>query len=354
MDNKVLFLAHGGKQVGMGHVIRCLSLARQFRRDGFLVEFISKYEEGRTIITRENFSVFTIKTNNSNNLSGFDYGNEAELQYDLNAIKTIIIREKPDIFIVDTYNVSYDFFIQLKKWVKCLVYIDDIYSFDYPVDIIINGNISGDYLGYKRINHSQTLLLGLQYNLIRDEFKGLPKREIKHNVNDIMITTGAADPHNMTYQLLKCFMDNPLLKQKNYHVVIGKCFNKIEIIEKLAFLNTNIKLYYDPGKMSDIMLISDLAISAGGSTLYEFIACGVPVIAFIYADNQKRMVEKMSELGYIRNIGTYDKIDYPMLSQLVVDISNDYTIRKIITERTNNILDCEGTKRIVEVVKSLL
>ena len=47
MEKTVLFLAHGGESVGMGHVIRCCSLATAFRLAGWKVFFYSKLEIGQ-------------------------------------------------------------------------------------------------------------------------------------------------------------------------------------------------------------------------------------------------------------------------------------------------------------------
>ena len=51
--------------------------------------------------------------------------------------------------------------------------------------------------------------------------------------------------------------------------------------------------------MSDYMKKCDLAISAGGSTLYELCACGTPTIQYTLADNQLGAARAFSEQGLI-------------------------------------------------------
>jgi len=51
--------------------------------------------------------------------------------------------------------------------------------------------------------------------------------------------------------------------------------------------------------MSEIMLKCDVAVTAGGSTMYELAACGIPMVTFIYADNQRPAVEMLEQEGYI-------------------------------------------------------
>jgi len=55
---------------------------------------------------------------------------------------------------------------------------DDLNKFVYPVDVLINGNITAPALNYAKYSDDELMLLGLKYNLIRDEFKNLPERII--------------------------------------------------------------------------------------------------------------------------------------------------------------------------------
>ncbi|NLV76359.1 MAG: UDP-2,4-diacetamido-2,4,6-trideoxy-beta-L-altropyranose hydrolase, partial [Tissierellia bacterium] len=52
----------------------------------------------------------------------------------------------------------------------------------------------------------------------------------------------------------------------------------------------NVKFYMNVKNMKNLMINNDLAISAGGNTLYELCACGIPTIAIIIADNQLKFV----------------------------------------------------------------
>lgn len=74
--------------------------------------------------------------------------------------------------------------MKIKPHVKILVYIDDVNAFSYPVDVVINGNITGKYLDYKSYFKNQKFLLGPSYNLIRDEFKNISKRAVSKEVKN--------------------------------------------------------------------------------------------------------------------------------------------------------------------------
>jgi UDP-2,4-diacetamido-2,4,6-trideoxy-beta-L-altropyranose hydrolase len=352
---KIIFIAHGGSNIGMGHIIRCMSLANTFKLHNHNVIFISKYKTGQKVLLENKFNYIPINGKESF-ADGFHYGSKEELEEDWQTIKEILIAEKPDIIVIDSYNVTKEFFMELNKHTKCTIYIDDIAAFDYPVDIVINGNISAPLLEYKKTFKNQKFLLGLEYNLIRQEFRNTPKRNVPTQCNSIMISTGAADPHNMTEIILSTLINDSNLSEYTFHVIIGKGFkeNAINQIRSMAIESNAIVLHQNPAKMSEIMLKSDLAITAGGSTLYELFACGVVTFAFIYADNQKDLVKESEKNGYLFNIGLYNEINQKDLIKKIIRVAENYRLRKSMVEKIQSVVDCNGTERIVEEVEKVM
>ncbi|WP_371362946.1 UDP-N-acetylglucosamine--N-acetylmuramyl-(pentapeptide) pyrophosphoryl-undecaprenol N-acetylglucosamine transferase [Sporomusa rhizae] len=349
--------ADGGKNVGMGHVMRCLSLANAFRRNGHKVCFFTKLNEGIEAVKSENFDVVRLPSV-AHNAEGFFYGDPSELGTEIQRITKLLITHHINILVVDTYNVSNEYFLSLKPYVEKLVYIDDINTATYAVDIIVNGNITGQYLEYQVYNEQQVLLLGPAYNMIRDEFRGLPKRMISRQVFEIMITTGGNDLYNLTERLLVSLLNDTRFNDLRFNVLVGGGFTNKEYLIKLSQRYDNIVLYANSevnklpqilySEVSAIMLRSDLAISAGGSTLYEFAACGTPTIAFILAENQEFIVRKMEQLGYIQSFGWYNEIDDTKISSKLVNLMCDYEKRKEMSQKGQSLVDGKGTERIAQ------
>ncbi|WDV46148.1 UDP-2,4-diacetamido-2,4,6-trideoxy-beta-L-altropyranose hydrolase [Clostridiaceae bacterium M8S5] len=346
---KVAFRVDGGQSVGMGHIMRCVSLAKEFKRKGYDVYFISKLEKGIKLINDNGFDVIGISHKSACSIAGYNYGNEEELKIEIAEIKKFSEIHKFDILIIDSYNVTREYFLEMKKCAYKLCYIDDINKFVYPVDVLINGNITAKYMDYKKYSKDELMLLGLEYNLIRSEFKNLPKKKIKENIEEIMITTGGSDPYDMTVILL----DNILKGKKSINfkinIVVGNGFKNVEELKKISENNKNIVLHINPKNMSEIMLKSDIAISSGGSTLYELCACGIPTITFAYADNQKFIVKKMDELGYVINVGGYSNINKE-LNKTFFDLIDNYELRYKMSEKQKKLFDKNGSTRVAEIV----
>jgi len=347
---KVAFRADGGSSIGMGHIMRCLSLAKEFRRQGCKVFFISKFGQGIEKIKEENFETIKLFCYETKGINGFDYGNETELVKETSEIIEVIKSYEIELLFIDSYNVNEEYFFNIKQHIKKLGYIDDVNKFIYPVDILINGNITGEYLNYKKYSANEVMLLGPKYNLIRDEFRELPSKVINKEVKEIMITTGGSDPYDISSKLINIISEEEEFKKVKLNVIIGGGFTNKEYLREIAKKNKNIILYENTKYMSEIMLKADIGISAGGSTLYELCACGTPAIGFIVADNQCELVEKMNELGYIISLGWYDEFSKEDLIYNLKNLCNDYSMRVKVSEYMQMLLDGKGTIRIVEEI----
>lgn len=356
----IAFRADGGKNVGLGHLMRCLSLARAFRSAGHSVSFVSKLMEGIELARSENFNVCPIPSVEQVT-EGFFYGDEHSLSEEVGHVIKILTETKIDILIIDSYNVNKEYFLALKKYVKRIIYIDDINKFSYPVDIIVNGNITGEYLAYEKYTENQILLLGPNYNMIRDEFCHLPRRDLGENVNEVMITTGGADPYKITDKLLGFLLENKQLADLRLNVLVGNGFRNVEYLSNLSNTFTNVFLYANSAiaesienvtysEIPALMLRSDIAISAGGSTLYELAACGTPAMAFILADNQECIVTKMAELGYIKNLGWYNQLGKETVLSAFFQLINDFKQRQQMSLRGQKLIDGKGTLRIISAI----
>lgn len=310
------FVANGNDTIGMGHIMRCIAIA-DILKSTMDIFFISKYTEGIEFLKSKGYNV--IEYNKLNGLY--------------------------DFIVIDSYEISYKFFEFFKSYTKKLVYIDDLNLFDYNVDIVINTSITANIIDYK-LSSTKKYLLGSDYCILRKEFRDIERKALNKKVNNILITTGGSDSHNMTFNLLKFMVDKfDMLK---YNVIIGQAFKNTDTLVKLASQNSNITIYKSPSNMAYIMMKCDLAISASGNTLYELCCCGIPTISFILADNQIKFVKGFEEKGCIKNIGMWDKIDYNYFYRLICKYISNYDFRKNMRDNQLKLVDGKGVYRIID------
>lgn len=349
----VYFVAHGNIAIGMGHVMRSLSLAKAFGERKHKVTFFSKYELGIEEIEEQGFEVNCIPVRpEKHRAEEYFFHPEKEILKEAEYISSKIA-EIADAIFVDSYNVNEKYFDILREKTKQIVYIDDLNAFYYPVDILINGSASAFEMGYENIQ-SAKLFLGLQYNLLRKEFYNIPERNVKTRVEDILITTGNSDPFHMTEQLINILKEEYAFKDLKIHVIKGSGFASDSLADIGLKEDSGILLYDRPANIAEIMLKCDLAITAGGSTLYELFACGVPPIVFAYAENQMPQINALEKEGLLMYVGVFSDLKREKLIEHIRYMQSHYEERKELVSHIQNKVDAKGALRVVEGMENIL
>jgi len=280
---KVFILTEGGKDIGFGHLARCGAIYEAFKERGITPAFV---------VNADNTVVPLLK-NKKNRI--FNWLKRQE--------ESLSLIKGADIVIVDSYLAGRGFYRKVSETAKAPLYIDDYKRVDYPRGIVLNGNSHAEGLGYPK-KRDVAYLLGTSYTPLRKEFWSAPEKKISNKVKSIMITFGGDDSRNMTPKVLKLLIDEYPGLIKN--VVVGKGFKNIKSIEKMKNGKARIIYYPDAGKMKTLMLKSDIAISAGGQTLYEFARIGVPTIAVSVANNQYDNIKGLQKTAFVLYAGCWD------------------------------------------------
>lgn len=316
--------ADGNIKIGLGHIMRTLVLAEELK-NLFNIFYVCKWSE-------ENKKGIEIIKNNGYKCI-FDSENY-----------------EADLIIIDSYNVDENYFSKLRKLSRKLMYIDDLHSLKYyDVDILLNRAIGAESINYNAAKNCR-ILLGSRYMILRKEFRENNAIEIKENVENILITFGGSDPVNMTYKVLECFKN----MNYNFKVVIGSSFSNenIKNIEKIKQLSSNIELFYNP-KMSKVFKMCDIAVTACGGTVYEIGSMAIPQIALAIADNQDNSTGE-KESGLYKYAGKYNEIEMHKLYDMVINLAQDYNLRKYFSKRQKEIIDKNGTDKIINEIINLI
>jgi len=336
---KLAVRVDGGPNIGMGHIQRCLALSSELEKNGAEILFISKKDKAiKKKIQREGFEVMVLKDK-------IDL--KEDLKDTINAIKTY----RADGVITDSYAIGEHYLVEVKTIIPLLVSIDDLAKISFFSDIVINQNICTKELNYRSLTGKTEFLLGPEYALLREEFSNPGKRKVNREVNNILITLGGADPLNLTPEILKIL--GKISRDFSLTAIIGPFFeNKSEIEKAARGIDKKVEFIYDSHKMSKIMLASDLAISGGGTTLYELAATGTPAISFCLAENQRKNVEGLSDYGTLINFGWGAEIDGLELREQTTKLIDDFFSRAKMSQLGRELVDGRGTQRISKIIEN--
>lgn len=355
---RVVFRADANKNVGMGHIMRCLSIADAFSDAGCQIEFLIADDGISKIIQNRGYKVRALYTNYQKMLEELDYW-----PYDI----------KFDFVVVDSYYASLTYLSSLHEKVRSaggkLVYIDDVYTQPYPVDILLNYNAyaTKDIYDELYINSSvekPRLFLGTTYAPLRSMFRKVDKKIQSEKVKSILISTGGADELHLALAIIRSLVSFRDGTDRVYHILLGAMNADRLEIERAVLGNNSIVLHENVSDMKSLICSCDLAISAAGSTLYEISACGVPLITYSLADNQMPGATAFERLGLAVNIGDIrdpksinssniisGDLDNGAVEKILLaaeDLSNNYQRRVMMGKQMQKLVDGFGANRMVQ------
>jgi len=339
----ILIRADNGPSIGLGHFIRCTSLANEFAEQGHSVFLATS--KGSTIndLARKTYKKIIYIEN----------------EWDINCEEPItkeFTAENPiDVLIVDTYEANQNYYQAISKYSKALVAFDDINNPNLYFDILINGNIYAEKINYIKKSEKCLLLLGPKYLVLRPQYSKAKPRHIQKEVKKVLITFGGSDPLNFTHVILKTIKENISdYKDLEFNVIIGPGFRNLNQIEEISSKLRNVNLIINPGNIIEIIQRTDVAISAAGSTTYELACMGIPSIIFVVANNQELLAEEMGNMGFVISKGHISSFNVRSFLSSLNELINNYSIRKKMHEKATSTFDARGAERCAnEIIRFL-
>lgn len=335
---RIAVRADGRPDIGIGHIERCLALSQQLRRDKVEIFFIIKQNQiVSEKILKEGFSVLELLPDLSLN---------KDLRQVLHWLKT---KDVP-IVITDSYTVDERYLNELTKVAK-LITIDDLAMFPFPSDIVISQNIQAKKLPYHSSTGETKFLLGPEFALLRSEYSNLGNREIKLQVQKILVTLGGADFFNLTPWVLRIL--DKIDQDFSITLMTGVFFNNHrEIMKIVRTMRKRIKLISFADKFHEILLQHDLAITGGGTTTYALAATGTPAMSFCLANNQEQNVRDFADYGSLVNLGWGNQISETELKYSTEKLMDDFHLRQKMAKLGQALVDGKGVKRVYSIIRN--
>lgn len=351
----IVVRADANHKIGMGHIMRCLSIADAFASAGHYVSFILADNTVENLVKDRGYEISVMNS---------DY---ISMEEEKRPSTT------PDIIIVDSYFVTAKYLTNLHDKVNTggkLVYIDDVYAFPYPVDILVNYNAYSTPEKYDKLYTNASadkpqMILGPTYAPLRSMFRGIPHKKQNKVVKDVLISTGGSDELHLALSIIR-FLLNHQNDGRRYHFLLGAMNTDKDEIKGME--GDGIVLHENVSDMKSFICSCDLAVSAAGSTLYEICACGVPLITYSLADNQIIGAEAFDRLGLGKNAGDLrdpDSTDHNAVMsgrlrsnavELILTeaekLADDYENRVSMGARMQELIDGFGAARMVQKIIS--
>lgn len=274
----------GGRQIGIGHIIRCLSLSK------YAYPFFDKVT---FFIAQPENAIIDLVSN-----EGFD---TVTLQESEDFFRFLV---KGDVVLMDGYHFTEKYELAIKSLRCKIITIDDLQNRRFYADVIIN-HTPGVNLSNYLTEPNTKIFLGLKYALIRQEFITAVKRErAPETLTRAFLCFGGADPENFTLQNYRFLLSN-LPNVSHVQLIVGPSYIHLSTligkVQKRSFveIHQNVK----PDKLIEFIRSSDFAIVSASTISIECMKIGIPLYLIKTAENQA------GNYNYLLKKGCAEKVE---------------------------------------------
>lgn len=333
-SDKIYIRADMNEVIATGHIMRCLSVADAAREMGKEAVFITADEKPVTMLRSRGYEPVILGTR-WNDMEG-----------ELKTLISLIGKEGITKLLVDSYRVTKEYLAKLEEYTE-VFYLDDLDAFEYPVSNVICYANYYDKLSYANYKRETKFYLGTAYMPVRKAFQNCKSKIIKERIERIMILSGGSDNYHMIENIAEMFLDDRNLQAD---IICGAFYPDFQGLKDKFREYPHLHFHQNVSNLEEYMENADLAISAGGTTLYELSAKGTPSISYAFADNQLKNVEQFDEEDVIPYAGDVRKDDVYGNIYGLYKKCQDPAVRKQYSERMQTVIDGGGAARIASLL----
>jgi spore coat polysaccharide biosynthesis protein SpsF len=234
-----------------------------------------------------------------------------------------------------------------------LLAIDDLAAHEQLADLVVNQILEFDASRYQTAGHTR-LLVGHPYVLLRREFRA-GCTATRESESRVIVSFGGTDPTGLSTPLVRALLAR-LEPMPRLQVIVGSGVQadvRAEL-EALAEQHERLELHVDVRDMSSLLCGASLCVSAAGTTVWEAMACGVPVAIIGVADNQRAVVEGIERRAAGVCLGWHDTLDLAVVADAIAALLGDPGRLAELAGKGRATVDGRGVYRVVDALLDVI
>lgn len=297
---------------GLGHLTRCMTLAQTLQDHGAEVWFAcAELPETHELRLQEaGFGTILMGSSTAGTTEpartlgpGRPSVSPQVVDQDIDASRMIdALHDLPapvHWIVVDHYGIDARWESRLRPHTERLMAIDDLADRRHDCDLLLDQNLGSEGLArYADLIASHcTALLGPRYALLRREFLAAREHAQPRGgpLRRLLVSFGATDPTDETVKALKVLRS---LGLSDLRVdVMAPSSGHNDRVAAIARDMPGVRVHGWTDAMAQLMVESDLALGAGGSSSWERCYLGLPSVTVIVAENQRHATRALADAG---------------------------------------------------------
>ena len=356
---KVAIRVDASEQIGTGHFMRCLTLAKGLIAYGVQVRFVARHllPHFQKLLTQEAVEYELLSSTPQSSAEGrlkhshwLGVSQQVDALHSINALKD----SEWDWLIVDSYSLDKDWELQMRNsslFSKLLV-IDDLADRYHDCNVLVDQNLQQKVNQYEALTPTDSIkLLGPKFSLLREEFRyfhkkvGLRAGEVKR----VLIFFGGIDEKNYTLKVAN-ILSNIKVVDFYVDVVVGAGYRAQPEIQELC-LKHHFVLHVQIDYLADLMAKADIAFGTGGGAVWERCCLGLPTFTIPIADNHYMQVASSASEGLLYEFLPAGGVtELEALERHILGFLENFSLRGHISTRGLHTVDGLGVQRVLGVM----
>jgi UDP-2,4-diacetamido-2,4,6-trideoxy-beta-L-altropyranose hydrolase len=354
----IAFRVDSSAAMGVGHIMRCLTLARAVRQRGGAALFICREHEGHQMaaVARAGLPVRALPAPPGAVPERHDrYAQWLGVTQEQDAEQTVetLADAVPDWLLLDHYGLDVSWERRVRPLLHRLLVIDDLANREHDCEMLLDQN----FLPERPERYSRLVpgrcqqLLGPRFALVRPEYaqraigSAPPARKAR-----VFVFFGGSDPDDLTGGAVQA-LSHPSLRHVEVDVVVGANYRHGAQLRRLVSSRPGMALHSQLPHLAGLMRCADLAIGAAGTTTWERLCAGLPSLVLTIADNQVPGAQALAQQGLIQYLGPATDVGSADLTAAIRSALEDRAALAEQSLRGRLLVDGLGAERVLECLE---
>lgn len=334
------FRCDANPKIGLGHFVRCLSIAAEVKKLG----------ERRL----ENIEIVFLTKENTIHLEMIKQRGLKTIFRTINSEEEFLLQATPqlDVLLIDrNYNYSVDIIKQIQNNTP-VVMLHNICegSFESNVTILPAAHIDDKILANDRWNQDfRKMLYGPEYIVLNQDVFALQRRKIPNKIPVIYVVTGGSDPKGITFKLMSWFKAYSPPLPFSVVFLVGSAFLLTEALDREK---RNIPQHIEirPFDIKELEQ-ADLAISSFSISTYELMYLGIPTLCIGHASSNAAGSKILStRYQSTVDLGLIDTLEKEFFFSKLEPFIKDVNKRESLGKKGKSLISGNGASKISDIL----
>lgn len=335
----------GSPRMGMGHVMRLLTLSEQLTRGGqdggaWSVRFFvgSDHLEGARMLSERGLDVEVVRS--------------SDVGHWLKRLEAYA----PQVIVTDLPFVPAPYSEGLCDLpAKAITLVDSVADLDPEtsrLDTVIG--LLDEELRLPHNEYYRGPSFAALHASVSERIGRSRRRAFEPGPVSVLVAYGTGDPLRLTQKTVEAFVD-AREALGSLTVVLKKEHQDERFQEALRKLNVPVRVITSPSdRLGELLEESDLAFVSGGITAYEASALGVPAAVLCQNGRELKRMENFERSGGILLLGDGEQASQAGIVRALNRLAGDPELRRRLSEAGLKLSDGRGVERICGIISELL